>query len=56
MIIHRKIPGDLVKYKDRLLKVGGGLVLMLLAWTIVATILKSLLGDDAAKYLLLKIL
>lgn len=56
MILHRKVPEDLVKYKGRLLKVGGGLVLMLLAWTIVATILKSLLGDEASKYLLLKIL
>jgi hypothetical protein len=55
MILHRSIPADLIKYKDRLLKIGGGLVLMLLAFTIVATIMKAFLGDDASRYLLIDI-
>ncbi len=55
MILHRSIPADLIKYKDRLLKIGGGLVLMLLAFTIVATIMKAFLGDDASRYLLINI-
>lgn len=56
MILHRKIPADLVKYKNQLLRIGVGLAVMLLAWTIVATLMTSLLGDEASKYLLLKIL
>lgn len=56
MILHRKIPADLVKYKNQLLRIGVGLAVMLLAWTIVATLMTSLLGDDAGKYILLKIL
>jgi hypothetical protein len=56
MILHRKNPLDLAKYKSQLLRVGTGLAVMLLAWTIVATLMTTLLGDDAGKYLLLKIL
>ena len=56
MILHRKNPIDLEKYKGQLLRVGIGLAVMLLAWTIVATLMTSLLGDEASKYLLLKIL
>ncbi len=55
MILHRSIPADLIKYKDQLLKIGVGLVLMLLAFTIVATIMKVFLGDNAARYLLIDI-
>ena len=55
MILHRTIPADLIKYKDRLLKIGGGLLVMLLAFTIVATVMKAFLGDDAARYLLIDI-
>jgi hypothetical protein len=56
MILHRKNPLDLEKYKGQLIRIGWGLAVMLLAWTIVATLMTSLLGDDAGKYLLLKIL
>lgn len=56
MIIHRTIPEELVKYKSRLLKIVVGLAIMLLAWTIVATVMKAILGPDVSKYLLLKIL
>lgn len=56
MILHRKIPADLVKYKGQLIRIGIGLAVMLLAWTIVATLMTTLLGDDAGKYILLKII
>lgn len=55
MILHRSMPAELIKYKDRLLKIGVGLLVMLLAWTIVATVLSALLGADASKYLLIDI-
>lgn len=56
MILHRQFPAELLKYKDRLLKIGVGLLVMLLAYTIVATVLRSLLGPDATKYLLINII
>lgn len=55
MILHRSIPADLVKYKDRLIKIFVGLVIMLLAFTIVGTVMKVFLGDNASRYLLIDI-
>lgn len=55
MILHRQMPAELLKYKDRLLKIVVGLLIMLLAYTIVAIVVGSILGDDATKYLWLKI-
>jgi hypothetical protein len=56
MILHRKIPADLVKYKNNLMRIGIGVAVMLLAWTIIATILKTLVGPDASRFILLDIL
>jgi hypothetical protein len=55
MIIQRENPIELTKYKARFIKIGWGVGIMILAWTIVATILKTLVNTDAAKFILLKL-
>lgn len=56
MIIHRKVPADLVRYKENFQRIGIGVAVMLLAWTIIATLLKTLVGPDASRFILLDIL
>ncbi len=56
LILHRKVPGELQEYKTKLLRVLVGLAVIILAWTIVVTVMKTMLGDDASRYILLDIL
>jgi hypothetical protein len=56
MIIHRGIPAELMKYKDNLKRIGIGVALMLLAWTIIATLLKTLVNPSMSGFILLDLL
>jgi hypothetical protein len=55
MILHRSMPAELEKYKDRLVKIVIGLAVMILAWVIVATVLRALVGPEAAQFIILDI-
>lgn len=57
MIIHRGVPAELMKYKENLKRIGIGVALMLLAWTIVGTIVQSVVDPATmSSFLLLDIL
>ncbi len=56
MIIHRGIPAELMKYKENLKRIGIGVALMLLAWTIIATLLKTLVNPSMSGFILLDLL
>lgn len=56
MVLHRGVPADLLKYKDNLIKIGWGVAVMLLAWTIIATLLKTFVDPGATRFILLDLL
>jgi hypothetical protein len=56
MIIHRGMPAELTKYKDNLIRIGWGVAVMLLAWTIIATLLKTFVDPSMTGYILLDLL
>jgi uncharacterized membrane protein len=56
MIIHRGIPAELTKYKENFKRIGIGIALMLLAWTIIATLLKTLVNPSMSGFILLDLL
>jgi len=56
MIIHRGMPAELTKYKDNLIRIGWGVAVMLLAWTIIATLLKTFVDPSMTGFILLDLL
>lgn len=56
MILHRGMPAELTKYKDNLIRIGWGVAVMLLAWTIIATLLKSFVDPGSMRFILLDLL
>ncbi len=56
MIIKRGIPAELTKLKDRLKNIGIGVLVMLFAWILVATLLKALVRDESSAFILLDLL
>lgn len=56
MVVNRKTPGELVKYKERFKRIGIGMAVMLLAFTIVSTLLGFFLNTEATQFLLLDII
>lgn len=57
MIIHRGVPAELMKYKENLKRIGIGVAIMLLAWTIVGTIMQAVVDPaQMGSFLLLDIL
>jgi predicted small integral membrane protein len=56
MILHRQIPAELMKYKDNLIRIGWGVAVMLLAWTIIATLLKTFVDPGSMRFILLDLL
>jgi hypothetical protein len=56
MILHRGMPQELMKYKDNLIRIGWGVAVMLLAWTIIATLLKSFVDPGSMRFILLDLL
>ena len=55
MIIHRKVPGDLEEYMKRLTKIAQGAAVILLAWTLIATLLNVLVDENSRRFILLDI-
>lgn len=53
MIMNRRNPIELSKYKERATRILIGIGVILLAWTLIATVLTTVLGDEARKYVLL---
>ncbi len=56
MILHRSVPKDLEKYKKALLRIGIGVAVMVLAWTVISTLFRALLGPGAGGFDLLGLL
>lgn len=56
MIIKRNMPVELTQLKDRFKKIGIGILIMLLAWVLVATLLKVLVRDESSAFILLDLL
>jgi hypothetical protein len=56
MIIHRGVPAEILKYRENFKKIGIGVAVMLLAWTIIATLLRTLVSPEMAGFILLDLL
>lgn len=53
MIIKRQAPEELTQIKKRFSRIGVGILVMLLAWTLVATVFNSLVSDNSKAIILL---
>lgn len=53
MIMNRSNPVELSKYKNNLTRIVIGIIVILLAWTLIASILAAVVNEDVRKILLL---
>jgi hypothetical protein len=53
MIINRENPVKLASYKGNMLRIIVGIIIILLAWTLVASVLAAIVNEDIRKILLL---
>ncbi len=53
MIVKRQVPAELLALKDKFSRIGIGILVMFLAWVLVATLLKALVNDESSAFILL---
>jgi hypothetical protein len=53
MIVKRQVPAELLALKDKFSRIGIGILVMFLAWVLVATLLKTLVNDESSAFILL---